>query len=177
MPGKGTTIGESTEPLRQLVAGFLERYPAARPRDVYVLLASGTLGPGEPPELEARLAAAAAAAPTAASTGLVIEPVSITGELVRVNLGPALAAGHDLDTLLEASRVAARTFRPRRDLLFTLWAGFVHMNRRHEFHFPRDEIDHFEMTIASAGYPMIEHSPDYQHSCSPCYLLTLGDVA
>lgn len=179
MPSKPTTIGDSTEPLRQLVRGFLQRYPLARPRDVYRLLHAGTCGPAardaevEAADLEERLRAAPEQ-PQADEE--LVEPVSIDASMQRVNLRAWVKAGRDLSTLAEIVRRSAAQHRPRRDQLFTLWAGFVHMHRRHEFRFDRDELDHFEMTLASASYPEVEHTPQYVEAYRPAYVIALREL-
>jgi hypothetical protein len=176
---KPTTIGESTEPLRSLVREFLDRYPLSRPRDVYRLIRSGTCGPDAgATELDAarleELLAGAGEAPLADES--VRETVSLDGSIVRVNLRPWVAAGGELECLADIARRSAASIEPRRDQLFTLWAGFVHMHRRHEFRFDRDELDHLEMTLASAAYPEVGHSEAYVEAYRPAYVIVRAEL-
>lgn len=172
----GTTIGEQTEPLRQLVTHFLERYPLARAADVYRLLHDGAcVGEGETDAAAVRQHLEQLAG-DAAPGGELVEPAVPDGTIVRVHLGPFVAAGGSLEQLAEAVATTEREASPRRDLMFTLWGGFVHMNRRHEFRLDRQELEHFEMRIASANYPRVDHSETFEEAYRPRYAVVRADL-
>lgn len=102
-----------------------------------------------------------------------IEPISPDGRLVRVNLRPYLAAGGNLDALLQAFLRTAVEWRGERETLLRYTSWVVEFAQAGRLPFPAAEMRAYFQRIAEADFPAAHHSASYREVYRPAYRVVL----
>ena len=87
------------------------------------------------------------------STEPLTEPVSLDGEIIRVNLRPFKMKGWLVEKLFQTMVLSARGTKGNRDDFLKLW----------------DELIVFDIEISKNDLPLIHHSQDYMEMNKPAY--------
>lgn len=152
-----------------LLENHQNRYPAMQAQDAYKLIHQAACGPAH-----------AVTNPQAAQDWLeeelqtlhdpypepAIDPISPDGALVRVHLAPYLAAGGNIERLLDAFITTSREFpadptklRKYFDTALALFPG----------------LESLVETLKPQGYPAMHHSPAYRKAYKPAYRVALKE--
>jgi hypothetical protein len=145
----------------------LNRYPKMQIQDVYKLLHQASLGSEHAvsnPESARRWLVRELAEMGEGISEPLIDPISPDGKIVRVHLRPYVAAGYDLDLLLDAFVRTANNYRGDIQLLEQYWQDAVGMAR-----FSTREMDDFFSALKEKNYPAVHHSAEYGKHFHPAY--------
>jgi hypothetical protein len=105
-----------------------------------------------------------------------MEPVSITGAVLRINLRPFKQRCGNLNGLFECMLVSAQSIVPDEALLRTLWQDFKALNIQEALGFDLHEIVSLDELIAKEGLMAISHSPEYRLQERPMYRVLLDRI-
>jgi hypothetical protein len=160
-----------------LIDGHLSRYPRMELADVYKLLHQAALGSGHAIESLAarnRLREEIGKA-TDGPEEPVVDPISPDGRLARVHLRAFVAAGYDLDELLEAFVKTAQSYLPSIDRLERFCGCVGDLAAQGRIPFSRDQAVDYLAGLAAAGYPVVRHSKSYRDAYRPAYRVVALD--
>lgn len=146
----------------EILRAHQARYPAMQAEDIYKLLHQGCMGSEHAVgdrEGVVRWMTRELADMGAGPADPLIDPIAPEGRIVRVHLRPFVAAGFDINALLDAFVQTANTFRGD---LKALAAGL------HDASTLCDAGALFT-TLAAQGYPAIHHSLAYEQMHKPAY--------
>ena len=151
-----------------ILSNHLLRYPAMQAQDAYKLIHQAALGNAHAvihPEavqkwLESELKDLLEPYPEPA-----LDPISPDGTLVRVHLGPFMAAGGNLDSLLAA--------------FFRTSSTFISDHQRLESYLEESlpyvtGLEELMRTLKNQDYPAVHHSEAYRAAYKPAYRVVLG---
>jgi hypothetical protein len=93
-----------------------------------------------------------------------IDPISHSGEIVRVHLRPYVAAGRDPQTLLDAFLRTANGHRGDPQLLERYWDDVIALAI-----FPVPQVNQFFHELRAQGFPAAHHSLAYERLYRPAY--------
>ncbi len=102
-----------------------------------------------------------------------VEPVSVDGQIIRVNFAPYKATGGPAEKLWEVFKDSARAFTPQHGLLEELWTQFYSLGQNGHLPFDPDKISEFGHMQKQKGYPPQHHTPDYRRNNHPAYRVVL----
>ncbi|MBL7073960.1 hypothetical protein ISS37_01810 [candidate division KSB1 bacterium] len=103
------------------------------------------------------------------STEPLTEPVSLDGEIIRVNLKPFKMKGGLVEKLFQAMVLSAREIKGNRDDFLKLWNEFKRLVEEGELQYDWDELKAFDREISEDDLPVIHHSRDYTGMNKPAY--------
>lgn len=156
----------------QLLGRHFARYPRMQLDDVYKLLHQAALGGGHAVNDEAtarkRLDAEIAAlddGPEEPAQDL----ISPDGRLARIHLRGFLAAGGDPAELHRAFVASARGYQAAPDKLAKFCGCLGDLAGAGGIPFAQPDVVRYFAEIASAGYPVVHHSPAYRKAYKPAY--------
>lgn len=158
--------------LLRLVNRHLELHQNVAVQDVYKMLFQGVFG-GE--HLLADLTRAKAylaeewARVTPKADEPLIEPVSLRGEIVRINLRPCRADGFSADDVWQAFAASAGKATAANADFKKLWHLFENLCAQNLLPFAVDEVRQFGAEALAAGWPAKHHSPAYREANYPAY--------
>jgi hypothetical protein len=158
--------------LRSILLQQLLRYPNMQIRDLYKLFHQAALGSEH-----------AVGNAEAARTYLVeemkqlgdgpdepiIDPISPSGDIVRVHLRPYIQAGGGMDILLNAFIRTANEFHGSINDLGRYWAYAVKMVEMGDSGLDSVGMEKFLSTMEREGFPAVHHSDVYVESYHPAY--------
>lgn len=160
-----------TETDRNFIKTHVERYPQARPRDVYKLIFQGVYGVGHIITENARryLMEEAGRIPLESySDRPLIESVSPDGSMVRVNLRPFLRMNLSLNDLFRVM-MASADVKKDEERFIELWDVFVCMVEKGEFKMGSDGIKEVQEIIDTKGIKPMHHTEPYRQAYYPAY--------
>ena len=144
--------------------------PVMRARDAYKLLYQGVFGVGhimgpcawdylqrEASELDA------AEQPNEP----LMEPISVDGSIVRLNLRPFIRGGHQLSQLMEALRLSNIQGKPS-DLL-ALWKAFTELVWSGRLDFDHSEVEEINKILNRTSPQPMHHTNEYREAYHPAY--------
>ena len=140
-----------TETDRNFIKTHIERYPQARPQDVYKLIFQGVYGVGHIITGKAKeyLWEEAGRIPLEGYPERpLIEPVSPDGSMVRVNLRPFLRMNLSLDGLFRVM-MASADVKGDEEKFIELWDVFVCMVEKGEFKMDSDGLKKVQEIIGT----------------------------
>jgi hypothetical protein len=160
-----------TETDRKFIKTHVERYPRARPRDVYKLIFQGIYGVGHIITGNARgyLMEEAGRIPLEGYPDCpLVEPVSPDGSMVRVNLRPFLRKKLSLDGLFRVM-IASADVKGDEEMVIELWDVFLGMVEAGEVKMGSDEIKEVQEIIDMKGIKPMHHTEPYRQAYYPAY--------
>jgi hypothetical protein len=98
-----------------------------------------------------------------------VDPISPTGDIVRVNLRPFLRAAGDLDLLLMAFIKTANEFHGSSEKLQRYWTYAEKMSEAGELKLDQVEMEDFFVSMKREGFPAVHHSEQYERNYHPAY--------
>jgi hypothetical protein len=98
-----------------------------------------------------------------------VEDVSVSGEVVRVNLRPFKRLGPSLNRLFEAMVVSAERMKEDKETFMTLWNRFIGLVKAGRLDFDHEALVEFDKVTKDKGYPPIHHSKEYVRANKPTY--------
>ena len=153
--------------IESILRDHLLRYPDMQMQDLYKLLHQGALGSEH-----------AIIHPEAARGWLLreveemgdgpaepmVDPIQAAGEIVRIHLRPFIAAGNDVESLLDAFGRTAQEYHGENLLLEQTLQEACNMAP-----FPRTEMEEFARSMRAQNYPAVHHLPEYRRMYKPAY--------
>ena len=106
-----------------------------------------------------------------------IENISISGDIVRINLQPYKFYGGNTDLLFEAMVASAREINGTQQEFLELWDEFKHAVLNSSLNFDKQELIDFDVKVKSENYPARHHSSDYREANQPAYRVLKRSVA
>lgn len=163
--------------LKSLIDFHKKAHPSIRVQDVYKLLYQGAMGPHH--LVEDQNAAHLFLQHEFADLELprdceeLMEPVSIDGSVIRINLRVFRRMTRDEAPLFSCMLASAKKMVPDEKLLRSLWDEFKQMNARDLLNFAHQEIVRLDDQLASKGLKAIRHSEEYRLREKPAYRVVL----
>ena len=162
----------------QLILEHLKRRPEARVQDIYKLLYQGVFGVGH--IISER--AWGVLVEEANRINLndhpedpLLEPVSLDGSMVRVNLRQYLKAGLSLEALFDVMRESGKV-QGDPEVFLGYWAEFKRMNDDGLVSFPKVEIQALDNQIKDEGVKPRHHTEPYRMAYYPAYRVVLLEI-
>lgn len=156
----------------ELIAHHLRRYPRMELADVYKLLHQAAMGSGHAVGDSAEARAKLEEELTRLEEGPddpVADPISPDGKVARIHLRPYVAAGHNVDLLLDAFIHTAQAYPGAPDRLERFCACLGDVAAAGGLPYARNEVESYVKTIAARGYPVVHHSDAYRSAYRPAY--------
>jgi hypothetical protein len=156
----------------RILAEQISRYPLLQLQDLYKLIHQGALGSEhavEDEESARRWLREEVQNLQEGPQEPLIDPISPSGDIVRINLRPYLRSGKDLDSLLAAFIKTANEYRGSVEVLRRSWAYARRMASEGSLPFKIEEMDAFLVRMAKDGFPAVHHSAVYEEAYRPAY--------
>ncbi len=156
---------------REFLLTHLEMRPGTRVQDVYKLLFQGVFGVGHIMGEDAyqRLLEEAGRVDLLDHQGEpLLEPVSVDGEVVRVNLRPYLRQGGSLDDLYEAMKGSSAVKGDPEEFM-SLWGLFKELAEEEKLGMDQKTIDEYDEELRTRGPEPRHHSAGYREAYYPAY--------
>lgn len=158
--------------LSRILEDHFQRYPRLQTADLYKLLHQASMGSEHAVSNEENVRAwleSELATMGAGRQEPLIDPISPSGEIVRVHLWPYVEAGHDPETLLEVFLRTAREYRGSTQRLRRYWGVAEQMALAGRLPFAPDQLDERMQRMGQQGFPAIHHSQIYKRLYRPAY--------
>lgn len=97
-----------------------------------------------------------------------LEPASVDGETVRVNLRPYLRQGGSLEGLYEAMRESSAVRGDPAEFM-SLWRLFKEVAEEEQLGLDRETINRYDEELEARGPEPRHHSPEYREAYYPAY--------
>lgn len=159
------------ETFRMFLLRHFEARPRMQVRDVYKLLYQGVFGVGHIMGMDAYGRLLEEAGRIDLGDHLwepMVEPASVDGETVRVNLRPFLRRGGSLEGLFEAMRASSEVEGDPGEFM-SLWALFKDVAEEERLGLDRDTIRRYDEELKSGGPAPRHHSAEYREAYYPAY--------
>ena len=105
-----------------------------------------------------------------------LERISSTDEIVRVNLRPFKALNLDPSVLVELMIQSAEVTRPDTLMFYQQWSNFSGLVRYGLLDFPADILGEFDQRIAEGKFDPVRHSEEYETLNKPAYRVVRRDL-
>lgn len=107
----------------------------------------------------------------------IIENISVSGEIVRLNLRPYKYRNGDVDRLFQAMLRSAEFIAGSKEKFLSLWSEFKNAVLNGELTFDKDELKIFDANANIEDYPAIHHSSSYREANQPAYRILSRELA
>jgi len=166
------------ESFRAFLIEHLRRRPRMEARDVYKLLYQGMFGVshimGEKAWERLREEAERVNLTDHLEEPLV-EPVSVDGRIVRVNLRPYIRQGGDLRTLYRAMLESSEYMGDPKEFV-SLWGMFKEAAAEQDLDFDDETIRLYDRSLEEAGPEPRHHSAAYREAYYPAYRVVMRRI-
>ena len=159
------------ERFREFLLNHFETRPGMRVRDVYKLLYQGVFGVGHIMGEDAygRLLEEAGRIDLQDHPWEpLLEPASVDGETVRVNLRPFLRRGGSLEGLYEAMKESSAAKGDPAEFM-SLWVLFKELEEEEQLGLDRDTIHRYDEELKAGDPEPRHHSAEYREAYYPAY--------
>ncbi len=164
----------------RVVSSHLSRYPLMESSDLYKLLYQAAMGnrhsTGSTDAVREYLMREIGELSKGPSEP-VLDVISDSGNMARINLRPFLASGGNPEVLLEAFLRTSREYRGSRARLERYGEWITGMAGGHLLTPALRDIAGYMDTMRRSGYPAVHHSAIYRESYSPAYRVILTKFA
>lgn len=164
----------------RVVHSHLSRYPLMECCDLYKLLHQASMGnrhsSGSIDILREYLMSEIEELPEGPPEP-VLDVISDSGDMARINLRPFLVSGGDPEILLEAFLRSSREYRGSRTRLERYREWITGMAEENLLTPALRDIARYMDTMRSSGYHAVHHSAIYRKSYSPSYRVILTNFA
>ena len=106
-----------------------------------------------------------------------IENISLSGELIRLNLRPYKFHSGNISLLFQAMLRSAATTSGSREILLAWWDQFKLAVFENALNFGKEDLKIFDHQLKLNNYPAMHHSPAYRESNHPAYRVLSGHIA
>ena len=100
---------------------------------------------------------------------MIIENISITGKIVRLNLRPYKSNNGDIEKLFQALLHSSEEISASKHIFIDLWNEFKQAVFKDKLPFDKEKFKTFDEKICATNYPVMHHSPEYRESNQPSY--------
>ena len=162
--------------LERLINFHLQIYPDMCLQDVYKLLHQGIFGPQHlllNPESARSYLQREWEGVKPTDIEALTEPVSIDGEMIRVNLRPYKAGGGKRETLWQTLYNSAIIIQPDNEKFARLWQQVIDLCQELKLPFSVEEVERLGQETTAQRYPALHHSTEYQQANKPAYRVVL----
>lgn len=98
-----------------------------------------------------------------------IEIISISGDVVRLNLRPYKLFEGDSGELFQAIILTSQQIRGSKEKFLSLWGQFQEAVAAGLLNFDREALLQFDKQMSALNYPAVHHSPGYRQANRPAY--------
>jgi hypothetical protein len=158
--------------MQKILAQQILRYPLLQIQDIYKLIYQAAMGcehaVQDPETARLRLEREV----TNLSEGLresIVDSISPTGEIVRVNLRPYSSSRYNIDSLLVGFLNTASEFQGSEDNIVSYWSCIENLAQSGYLDMDLPEMKNFMEGMKAKGLPAVHHSDLYQRSYQPAY--------
>jgi hypothetical protein len=170
--GNEMNLGEDAVNFVDILTKQISRHPLMQIQDLYKLIHQGALGSehavdnkeGARKWLDRELQELQRGPPEP-----IIEIISPSGDIVRVNLRPYLHRGGNPDSLLDAFIQTANKYRGSKELLRKCWVHARRMASEGRLPFKIQDMDEFMAEMEKQSLPAVHHSSQYEEAYQPSY--------
>ncbi len=106
-----------------------------------------------------------------------IENISLSEKMARVNLRPYKYRDGNIDLLFQAMLQSAAASSVSREILLAWWDQFKYAVFEGKLNFNKKELKIFDHKLRLNNYPAMHHSPAYRESNHPAYRVLIGYLA
>jgi hypothetical protein len=165
-------VSEDEIRFRKILSDQVSRYPNLQIQDLYKLIHQGTMGSEHAIDVPERARTWFEKEIKNLQPGPeepVVDPVSLSGEIVRINLRPYLSAGGNPEHLIKAFIRTTNEYKGSFDGISKLWSFAENLARDEKLGFRLEELSEFYNQMAELGFPAMHHSEIYKESYHPAY--------
>lgn len=163
---------------RQVILDHYLRYPLMQVLDLYKLIHQGVFG-CEHAYVDEENARLMLEQEMKNKSGYmeepVIDPISVDGQIVRVNLRPYFAGGGNLLSLTEAFILTARKYKGIDSTFIRYWGYAEKMVVMGDLIFNIDDMRKEFTILKQAGFPPVHHTEQYVKAYQPAYRVVLRE--
>ena len=98
-----------------------------------------------------------------------VEDVSVSDRIIRVNLRPFKRLELSLDTLFEAMVVSAERLKADKEDFMILWNRFMGLVKAGRLDVDHEALVEFDKVMRDRSYPPVHHSREYVKANKPIY--------
>lgn len=98
-----------------------------------------------------------------------IEQISATTNLVRINLRPFKNSESSIDTLFKVMKLSAEKTNEDKQSFLKQWQEFKLTVLQDKLKFDVQELELFDQKVTAEDYPAVHHSPEYREANNPAY--------
>ena len=106
----------------------------------------------------------------------VVDPISIGGEIVRINLRPYIKAGGDPQALLHAFIRTANEYQGSPREIIKCWNYAEKFARSGDLKYQPDALSDFITLMSDRAYPAVHHSEMYVQNYHPAYRVVVYSI-
>lgn len=107
----------------------------------------------------------------------VIENISVSGDIVRLNLRPYIHRNGNIDVLFQAMLRSVEEISGNNEEFLALWNEFKQAVFNGELNFDSKELKIFDQKVKSENYPAMHHSAAYKEANQPAYRVLKRGIA
>jgi hypothetical protein len=141
-------------------------------QDAYKLIYQGVFGVGhilDNPQMAKKYLEQEFESVIASDTEALIENISVSGEIVRINLRPYKYRNGDIEKLFEAMVHSAEEISGSQKRFLGLWNEFKQAVLNGQLDFNKNELVIFDNQVKSDYYPAMHHSSAYREANQAAY--------
>ena len=98
-----------------------------------------------------------------------VERISPTDEIARINLRPSRQLQLDPEKLVQAMFLSASETKPDTEGLYHDWNEFVSLVRYGFLNFPMKDVDEWDARVSAGNFQSAHHSQQYMGTYKPAY--------
>jgi hypothetical protein len=98
-----------------------------------------------------------------------IENISVSGDIVRINLRPFKNLGNSIETLFKVMERSALEIKMDQHKFVEQWNEFKQAVHQRKLPFDEMALEKFSSEMEKAGYAAVHHSPSYRKFNEPAY--------
>ncbi len=106
-----------------------------------------------------------------------IERISPSGDMVRLNLRPYKSRDGNIDLLFQAMLRSATATPGSPEKFLVWWNQFKHAVFEGTLNFDKEDLKIFDNELQLSNYPVVHHSLAYRESNHPAYRVLIGHIA
>jgi len=149
-------------------------------QDAYKLIYQSVFGPGHiivNPAMAKNYLAQEFKSISGSNNETLIENISVTGEIVRLNLRTYKYRNGNIDKLFQAMLRSATEISGNNEDFLALWNEFKQAVFGGELNFNKEELQIFDQKVKSESYPARHHSVAYKEANQPAYRVLKSCIA
>ena len=165
--------------LKELIEWHTANKQSLQVQDIYKMLYQSIYGPSH---LLANLIRAEENLKTeyraiiASGDEQMIEPISLDGSIIRVNLRPYKAYEGNIDLLFEVLRKSASQVKGDEAAFIALWQELTLLVEKGKLQFDISEVKKFSQELRERGAHVKHHSGEYLAANKPTYRVVVAEI-